>query len=242
MHVFVPGAKHVKSERRFSWLQVFLALFAVVVAVVPLANGIEQGGDALKLGVITFGFALLGIAVHGLRNWHLHFGRPRLRIMLTPNTVAIKIRSKPAKFYRRGACVGYAPEGRAFYFSDGSHFSLRAFAPLEHGWDEISPFIFQHWWPGLDPEEMKQEMEKSFPITRWTLTLYFGGILAMFALGMVAIIGGIPGMLNRSTVVALVCAIGLLGYDWTKRHQWMLGRERERETVQFDLSAIREEG
>lgn len=212
-----------------------MAVFALLLAIVPMKLGMERGGDALKLGAMTFGMAILGIAVQGLRGWRECFGKSRLRIMITTHTIAIKIRYSPALFFRRDDCIAYAPEHRAFYFSDGSHFSLRAFARLEQGWDEIAPFIFQHWWPELDPGEMKNEMEMSLPITRWTLTLYFGGMLVMILLAMVAIIGGIPGFLSRSTVAALVCAIALLGYDWTKRHTRLLNREREREAVQFDL-------
>lgn len=238
LHVFAPSMKHIKSERRWSLVQLSAALLGAFVAAIPLIFALKKGGDSLDAAGLCFATAGFGGVVQSVRTWLLFFGNPKVRVILNSRSIAAKLRGKPALFFKRSTCFAFAPEENVFYFSDGSQFTPRAFIFLMSAWREVPEFIFRHWWPDLDLATMKREVEKTYPITKWTLVPYFGAIFVMFVLALTALIGGMTGMMSKSIVVALWGAVAVLGYDWSRRHQWLLRRESERRLVRFDLSAI----
>lgn len=238
MHIFAASAKHITSARRWS-LSLFIGVTLVaLVNAILFANEIGKSGGAQGTLGLAFGAMGLNAIVLGIQTWCLFFGKPKVRVILTSRSIAVKFRGKPTLFFKRSNCFAYAPEDKVFYFSDGSKLSSRTFISLIEGWHELPEFIFRHWWPNLDLEAMKRELEETYPITRWALIPYFGSILIMFILAMAALIGGFTAGVSKLIVVALVGTIVALGYDWNRRHQWLLRRESERQTVRFEVSAV----
>lgn len=235
MHVFKNGRRHSRTTKIMSLVQFLVAVLAVLFAGAMLSQAMGKGDESEAANRIFFGVAVLAFVAQGFQSLSVFFGKPKARVILTSNTLAVKFRKKPAQFFKRSACLAYAPERMVFHFENGMDFSPRIFVLVLDDWKEIPAFIFEQWWSLSALETMKKALEDDLPITRRMLIFYFGGIFVFFVLGMTAIIGGMTGLLEPTTVYGLLGATVVVSFDWLMRHRRLLRREKEREGVRFAL-------
>ena len=91
MQVFAPGIKHIKSERRWSIVQLSSASLGALAAAIPLSFAWEKGGESLNVAGLCFAAAGLGVVVQSVRTWLVFFGKPKVRVILSPRSIAVKL-------------------------------------------------------------------------------------------------------------------------------------------------------
>ena len=241
MHVFAEEPNTKRSRQRAQVAQCAVAAPLICtgllsVTAVPSDAGIHHVVTAymqLAMGVLTLVACVVSFYFQYQRGWG------QFRVVLTADTLAIKLPHKPIRFIRRDDCVAYGPQKRQLLLRDGSEHALVEIGASVETLDGITDALFAQWWSLDELSRMEEALDAALPepSSAWTRNLLFlAAVFSVIYLGKALFYGQGRSSLWFVPFCILVLTLAQIAWQLVLDRPTRL-RLREREAFRVPLAA-----